>query len=199
VTTGDFFDTVAALTAGVSPMEATGAVLGILYVLLAVRQIRWCWVFAFVSTALYLGVFARTGLVMQAGLQAFFLAIAVYGWLSWSGPTGARPRVTQSWPTQVVALVIVLAVSEATARVLASETQSVDPRLDAISTWASVYATWLQARKVRQNWLWWIGIDLLIAWLCARHGLYLSALLYGLFVVLAGLGWREWSRESGPQ
>jgi len=192
VTVTDIIAPLARLVTDLSPLEAAGAALGIVYVVLAVKEIRWCWAFAFVSTALYLAVFARAGLVMQAGLQAYFLAVAVYGWWAWTGDSGDRPITSGAWIGQVLGIAGVALISEATARILAAETHSVDPRLDALTTWASVYATWLQARKIRQNWLWWIGIDLVIAWLCLRHGLYLSALLYSLFVGLAALGWRAW-------
>lgn len=191
-----FVDALARLLTELSPLEAGGAALGIVYVILAVREIRWCWAFAFLSTALYLAVFARAGLPMQAGLQAYFIAVAVYGWLAWGGASGDRPITTEGWMRQWLAVAVIALTSEGTARLLATETHSVDPRLDALTTWASVYATWLQARKIRQNWLWWIAIDLVIAWLCLRHALYLSAVLYALFVGLAVLGWRAWGREA---
>ena len=188
----DGWAAVAALFAGGSLLEACGAAFGLVYVILAVRESRWCWLYAFASTALYFGVFAQARLYMQAGLQLYFLAVAAYGWVAWKGDKGNRPVVLGRQGTNVAALAGLWVLAEGSARLLAVETHSAAPLLDALSTWASVYATGLQARKYRENWLWWIVIDLLIAGLCLRQGLYLTTLLYGVFVGLAVLGWRSW-------
>ncbi len=187
------------LLVALSPIEAAAALLGAVYVVLAVRKSRGCWVFAFASTGLYLFVFADARLYMQAGLQVYFLAAAVYGWFAWRGTSVERPVTTGRPLSNFVALIGVVAVALITAQILARETHSQDPFMDALTTWASVFATALQARKLRENWLWWVGIDLVIAWLCLRQGLPLTALLYVLYVGLALLGWRAWRAEqAGP-
>jgi nicotinamide mononucleotide transporter len=175
-----------------SPREALAALLGIVYVLLAVRESRWCWIFAFASTALYLWVFAAAGLYMQASLQAFFLAAAVYGFVAWRGGPIERPVRSGQLGMHALLMAVVMGLTVVSARILAAETHSQDPFLDALTSWASVAATALQAYKHRENWLWWIAIDLLIAWLCLRQGLPLTAGLYLVYIGLAALGWRSW-------
>ena len=59
--------------------------LALAYLLLAVRQNPWCWACAIASAAIYLVLFARGGLVMQAALQVFYVGMAVYGWRAWRG------------------------------------------------------------------------------------------------------------------
>ncbi len=191
--------TIADLLAGIgrwwgnlSALEPCAALLGVVYVLLAVRESRWCWIFAIASTVLYLSVFAAARLYMQAGLQAFFIAAALYGFIAWRRGPAERP-VRNSRPSMHVLLAgVTLVLAAVTASILAAETHSQDPFLDALTTWASVTATVLQAYKYRENWLWWIAIDLLIAWLCLRQGLPLTAALFVLYVCLAVLGWRSW-------
>jgi nicotinamide mononucleotide transporter len=65
--------------------EWVAVVLALAYLLLAVRQNPWCWAAAAVSAGIYLVLFARGGLVMQAALQLFYIAMAAYGWYAWRG------------------------------------------------------------------------------------------------------------------
>lgn len=192
MTLSDGFALITQQFGSASPTEGFAALFGLIYVLLAVRESRWCWLFAFLSTSLYLVVFWQSRLFMQAALQAYFLAAAIYGWVAWKAAASTPPVTTGSLAGSARALLGVIVFASATGHLLAVETHSADPFLDAFTTWASFYATWLQARKRRENWLWWAVIDLVIVWLCVRQGLALTAALYALFVCLAVLGWRAW-------
>jgi nicotinamide mononucleotide transporter len=193
VTLPDIIGLLQTTWAGVSPLEVVAACLGLAYVVLAIRESPWCWAFAFVSTALYLRVFAEAHLYMQSALQAYFLSVAVYGWFAWRRTDTERAPTNGSWRMNLWALGAMTLVAALTAHWLSAETHSADPLIDAWTTWASVYATGLQAKKRRENWLWWIAIDCVIAWLCLRQGLPLTAILYVLYVGLAALGWRSWA------
>ncbi|MBS0376388.1 MAG: nicotinamide mononucleotide transporter [Proteobacteria bacterium] len=183
--------------AGVSATEAAGAILGFVYVLLAIRQHRAAWLASFASTALYLVIFARAGLGMQAGLQVFFLAAAVYGWFAWRGGGGgdALPVTRVGARSQLAGAAVVLLATALSLRASAAGAITARETLDALTTWASVYATWLATRKHLESWAWWVVIDVLIAVLCWRERLYPSMMLYALFVGLALWGWRSWYRD----
>jgi len=184
----------ARLAAAVPPVEAAGAALGVVYVLLVIRQHRACWLAAFASTALYLLVFWDARLYMQAALQAYYLGVAVYGWLAWRRDAGGAVLAVSRapWRGQLAALVAVLLASAASASLLARETGSAQPLLDSLTTWGSVYATWLVARKRLDNWPWWLAVDALIAVLCWRQQLFASMILYILYLGLVVVGWRSW-------
>ncbi len=187
--------------AAVPPTEAAGAALGLAYVLLVIRQQRACWLAAFASTALYLFVFWDARLYMQAALQLYYLGVALYGWRAWrQGVPGAALTVSRApWRGQVTALLVVLLVSFATAGLLARETGSTQPLLDSITTWGSVYASWLVARKRIDNWPWWLVVDALIAVLCWRQQLFASMILYILYLGLVVVGWRSWNLDLQRQ
>jgi len=183
--------------ATVSPVEAAGALLGLAYVVLVIRQHRACWVAALASTALYLVVFWQARLYMQAALQGYYVLVAVYGWRAWGGGAdGAGLAVSRTpWRQQALAVLVVLAASVASAHMLAVETGSADPALDSLTTWASVWATWLVARKRIDNWAWWFVVDALLAWLCWRQQLFASMILYLSYVGLVVIGWTSWQRD----
>jgi nicotinamide mononucleotide transporter len=187
----------AAAWAATGAAEATAAALGLVYVLLAIRQHPACWLAALVSTALYTWVFYRAGLVLQAGLQAYYVAVAVYGWWAWRGRPGTPAPVVRraSWRLQGGGLVAVAAASALALAALGPTARTPAGLLDAVTTWASVFATWLVARKYLENWAWWFVIDALIAVLCWRQGLQATAVLYGAFLVLVVIGWRAWARD----
>ncbi len=175
--------------------ELLAVALGFAYVLLAIRQDRRCWLAGGLSTAIYVAVFADARLYLQAVLQVLYVLLAVYGWRSWTAAAGGtvplrrwnlrRHGLTALW----VAVATLL-----TGPALAAWSDAAAPWPDALGTWASVAATWMLARKVAAAWLWWIVIDLGLAWLFASQGLAFTAVLYLAFAALAVLGWRAWRR-----
>ena len=77
--------------AAMPALEWVAVALALAYLLLAVRQNPWCWACAIASAAIYLVLFARGGLVMQAALQLYYVAMAVYGWRAWRSGAPAAP------------------------------------------------------------------------------------------------------------
>lgn len=181
------------------PAELVAVALGLAYIVLAIRQHRGCWIAGGASTAIYIAVFLKAGLFLQAALQVVYVVMSVYGWLAWSagGDVSARPR---SWPLSKHALTL-LAVLVATALstpLLSHYTDSPAPLADSLGTWASVAATWLLARRYLETWFWWMIIDSGLAALFASQGLAFTAGLYLAFAVLAIAGWRAWRRDLTP-
>ena len=92
-------------------MEIAAVILAIAYLLLAIRENRWCWPAGVASALLYLGVFYGAGLYMEAWLQLFYAAMGVYGWWAWRpGSEGTAPVTIQRWPLRrhAVALAVIV-------------------------------------------------------------------------------------------
>lgn len=187
------------LLAEIAAAEWVAVAFAFAYLLLAIRQNAWCWFTSIVSSAIFLAIFARAGLPMQAWLQAFYIAMAVYGWWAWRGgagqggdlPVSRRPA---AWHALAIALVCVVGVGNGAWAARAGPGGLV-PYVDALTAWASVFTTWLVARKVLENWLYWIVIDLAAAVLYWSQGLVLTALLFIAYTVLAVRGYREWRAD----
>jgi nicotinamide mononucleotide transporter len=175
--------------------EVVAVVLGIVYSVLAVRRSRWCWLAGALSSAIFVVLFARAQLPMQSVLQAYYVAMSAYGFWKWSGEGGDAPRVGV-WPlrTHVIVWIGIAALSAVSARVLAAETQAAWPYLDSAVTWASLVATWLVARMKLENWLYWIATDFVLVFLSAAQGLYFTAGLYAIYLVIATVGFFTWRR-----
>lgn len=190
---------VIAALAAIPPAEWVAVVLALAYLLLAVRQNPWCWAAAAVSSAIYLVLFARGGLLMQAALQVFYVAMAAYGWYAWRGgasEAGAALPVTRwSGTRHLAAITIVLSATLLNGWVIAGEENRLVPYVDAFVAWTSVLATWLVARKVLENWLYWIVVDAVAAALYWTQGFHATAALFVLYVAIALRGYVAWRQD----
>jgi len=178
--------------------ELSAMILALAYLLLAVRQIIWCWLAAFVSTLIYSGVFLQAQLYMDAALQVFYALMAIYGWSQWrhGGHADSALRISKR-PMQWhgITLAVIVLTSLVSGFLLSRYTNAAFPYLDSFTTWASVIATWMVARKVLENWIYWIAIDSVSVYLYVHRGLYLTVILFILYVMIAVAGWQTWKSE----
>lgn len=185
-----------------SPWEAAAALIGVAYLLLAVRRNLLCWLCAFVSTAIYVVLFAKASLYMQVVLNVYYLGMAVYGFIDWRrGRTGAGEVRIESWSVNqhVMAVALVIIASILNGWMLARWTDSPAPYLDSFVTWGSFVTTWMVARRIIENWLYWIVVDAAAVWLCFTQGLLPTTLLFILYLGIVVRGYFVWRREQALQ
>ncbi len=184
-----------------SPLEWLALAAGLGYAVLAVRRDRRAWIFGAVSSAVLAWLAAGARLPLQAALQTAYVAMAVYGFRTWTREADAadagRVRI-QRWPLRrnVAALIAVALGTLALAPLLARLTDAAWPTLDAAVTLGSLLATWMTARALLDNWVWWIVVDAASLVLYASQGLVFVALLYLVYMVIAVIGLRDWTRRS---
>ncbi|MFM7708083.1 MAG: nicotinamide riboside transporter PnuC, partial [Gammaproteobacteria bacterium] len=136
----------------------------------------------------------------QAALQTVYVAFAVYGFRTWTREADAsdagRVRILR-WPLwrNGAALLAVGIGTLAFAPLLARHTEAAWPTLDAAVTLGSLLATWMTARALLDNWVWWIVVDAASLVLYASQGLVFVALLYLVYMVIAVVGLRDWGRR----
>ena len=181
-----------------SPLEAVAVLLSLVYVVLAVRRSRWCWVAGGIGSLIYVWLFARARLPMQSLLQVWYVGVAVFGFLRWSHEGTTRISLL-SWRGHVVVIAASLLLAVVIARFLAAETQAAWPHLDASTMVLSLFAAWLTARGKLENWLYWIAIDAVQAWLYTAQGLVFTAVLFLVYLVIASIGFIQWSKTYRRQ
>jgi nicotinamide mononucleotide transporter len=185
-----------------SPWEAAAALIGLAYLLLAVRRNLLCWLCAFVSTTIYVVLFAQADLYMQVALNVFYLVMAVYGFIDWRrGRTDAGDVRIESWTVNqhVTAAGLVIIASVLNGWILAQLTDSPAPYLDSFVTWGSFVTTWMVARRIIENWLYWIVVDAAAAWLYFSQGLLPTTLLFIIYLGIVVRGYFVWRREQSLQ
>ncbi|MCP5146117.1 MAG: nicotinamide mononucleotide transporter [Gammaproteobacteria bacterium] len=178
--------------------EGVAVVLALAYLVLAAAENIWCWPCALVSTAIYTWLFWDVSLPMQSALNVFYLLMAVYGWYQWRlGGGDDRPLTIRTLPlsTHVAIIIGVLVMTVASGALLTSMADSAWPFVDAFVTWGSVVTTVMVARKILENWLYWLVIDAVAVPLYFSRELYLTAVLFVIYLVIVVQGYRTWRKH----
>lgn len=175
--------------------------LGVAYLLLAMRESLWCWYAGFASTAIFLLLFWEVNLLMESALQVYYLAMSVYGWWHWRQGSVGEPLPISRWPASRHAIAIGAVASAAlvSGALLTRYSDAALPYLDSFTTWGSILTTWMVARKLLENWLYWLVIDSASIYLYLDRGLYLTALLFAVYLVIAVFGFLQWQRHYRRQ
>lgn len=184
-------------------LELVAVVLALVMVGLNMRVNPLAWPLAIASSLLYFLLFWDSRLYGEAGLQLFFVAVALWGWWQWLRGTmddGSPLRVRALPRREALGCLAALAVAwPALALFLDHRTDSDVPWFDAFPTAASVVAQWLLGRQYVENWPAWLVVNVVSVALFALKGLWLTVLLYAVFVVLSAIGWRAWRRLAASR
>jgi nicotinamide mononucleotide transporter len=194
----EIFNTVAAQFLQNSLLELTAVVFAIAYLVLAVKENNLCWYAAGVSTLIFLTIFWDVKLYMESGLQIYYLAMAVFGWYQWRRASGesASLRVSMwSLKQHLIALALIASLTFLSGYLLSSGTDARLPYLDSFTTWASVVTTFMVARKVLENWIYWLVIDSISIYLYVDRELYFTSLLFAVYIVIIFVGWSSWTKS----
>jgi nicotinamide mononucleotide transporter len=68
------------------------------------------------------------------------------------------------------------------------------PFLDATLTGLSILGTWLATRRKIENWIVWIGVDIVYVGMYVQKALWGTAALYLVFIILALKGYIDWRK-----
>ncbi|MDP3137995.1 MAG: nicotinamide riboside transporter PnuC [Burkholderiaceae bacterium] len=181
-------------------MELLAFVLALIMVACNIREIHWGWPLAIVSSLLYFGVFWRSRLYGDAGLQIFFALMALWGWLQWlrgRRADGSTLQVTNLSPRgRLAALIAQLLLWPAMGWFLAHYTDTDVPWWDGFTTALSIVGQFLLGRKFVENWPVWIVVNVVSVALYAYKGLWLTVVLYLVFIALSVVGWRAWRARA---
>lgn len=195
-----FLDTLWMQLSSWSVSEIVAVVFAVLYLLLAIRENIGCWFCAGVSTAIYVGVYFDAKLYMESALNVFYFAMAIYGWFVWRAGCEQRiPVVSWSLRTHSLALVAIAACVMMSGYLLDTATDAAFPYIDSATTFAAIWATFLVAQKVLENWWYWLVIDLVSIFIYWSRDLELTSVLFVVYVLMIPFGLLKWSRSFREQ
>ena len=185
-------------------IELIATVLALAYVILALKQSLWCWPAALLSTILFTHVMWQSALLSDALLQLYYAAMALYGWWRWRqlqqcSAAERGPVYEWCWQRHLF-LIAVTAVAGLLLGAFMTHYTSADfAWIDAQTTVFSVMATWLVARKLVSNWLYWVVIDAVSIYVYAEKHLYFLTGLFMLYTVIALVGYFIWRSHYQQQ
>ena len=181
-----------------SLLELVAVVFAVAYLVLAVKENSLCWYAAGISTLIFLFIFWDVKLYMESGLQIYYLAMAFYGWYQWRGANRETASLQVSkWRAKqhIIVLALIATLTFVSGSLLNSGTDANLPYLDSFTTWASVVTTFMVARKILENWFYWLVIDSVSIYLYLDRELYFTSLLFAIYIVIIFFGWFAWNRS----
>lgn len=200
-------------------LDIVTTILGLVYLVLEYRASIALWVVGIVMPAMDIYLYWSHGLYGDAGMAVYYTLAAIYGYAVWkfgakwkrmlkrSNADGSDASEASSaeggsseelpitfFPRRLVlrTLGFFLLAWGATYYVLVAYTNSTVPLLDAFTNALSFVGLWALARKYVEQWLFWIAVDVVCCYLYVVKGIPFKAGLYGLYVVIAVLGYMKW-------
>lgn len=185
-------------------LEIFGFITGIAGVFLTIKRSPFCWPISALNVMLYTVIFYDAKLYADMGLQGVFLFFSVYGWYAWTKgsenylPDSSPLQVTQSTIKELsFGLLFIIPIAMILGFMLKNQTNADFPYIDSMLASLSIFAQILQTRKRLENWYLWILVDTVYILIYVSKDLYLSALLYAVFLGLAIQGVIEWRKVLG--
>jgi nicotinamide mononucleotide transporter len=179
-------------------IEIVAAAFGVVSVFLSVRQNIWSWPTAIVNVGLYILVFYGSKLYADAGLQVVYVVLNAYGWYHWlyGGKNRTELPVTRTPARLWLVLVALIAAGTAVlGTVLTQRTDAALPWVDSLTTSTSLVAQWMMTRKLLENWIIWVAVDVVYIGMYINKSLYVTAVLYFIFLILSAMGFFQWRRS----
>ncbi len=176
-------------------------ILGLLYIWLEYRASILLWFVGIIMPALDIYLYWSHGLYGDAGMAAYYTLAAVYGYCIWKFKKTRKqklslPIVFMPKKQYLPAALFFLAAWGITYFVLITWTNSTVPVLDSFTNALSFVGLWALARKYAEQWLFWIVVDVVCTVLYVHKGIPFKALLYGLYIVIAVLGYIKWRKQA---
>lgn len=172
--------------------EIFAVVNSLIFTLLLTYNSLWCWLFSFIASATYLIICFRKKIYAESFLQLFYLGTTIYGFLNWGTGVAEQPQLLPFvqhlyWLLPGAALVVL------SGYLLGKFTNAANFYVDSFTTIFSIIATLLMINLYPSNWLYFIVIDAVSVYLYLSRKMYYTALLFGLYSVLAINGWLQWT------
>ncbi|MDN3485206.1 nicotinamide mononucleotide transporter [Pseudoalteromonas sp. Scap03] len=194
----DFITQILSGFTAMSHWEYIAVALSMAYLLLAIKENLWCWPAAFFSTLIYTIMYWNGALLMESLLNFYYMYMAVFGWVVWrKGKANQAQRLITSWPVNrhIILIVLTTLASLAIGYVMQNYTHADFAYLDSFTTCFAVVTTYLVAKKVLENWLYWIVIDAASMYLYYEKGYYPTLVLFIFYTVMAAWGFKTWYEE----
>jgi len=185
-----------------SLVEIVGFLTGLVSVWLTVRENIWTWPIGIINSGAWAWLFFGAKLYTDAGLQFVYIALAILGWFWWLHGGEQRRELPVARTSSRMAVVLTTSIVLGTLLLTAFNVFATDtdvPFWDAFPTVLSIAAQFMLARKLFENWFLWITVDVIYIGLYVSKGLYLTASLQVVFIVLCVAGIREWFRSMADE
>jgi nicotinamide mononucleotide transporter len=179
-----------------STIESIAVLFSVLYVILATKQNIWCWAAGGISVTIYIYICLTAQLFAETGLQFFYLLMSFYGFYNWTKKEQDLEIAQWSVGKHLTLILTGAIITFLMGFYFATYTSAKMPILDSFTTVFSVIATYMVAKKVLENWLYWIMIDVVSIYLYYNRDLHLTSLLFVAYTIIAIFGYFMWLNKN---
>ena len=180
-------------------LQIVGTLLGLLYLWLEYRANIWVWIVGAIMPMVHGILYLESGIYADAAMQLYYVVAGIYGLAVWKRrPKKSDDGIIRSTPKSwVIPLIAVYAVLHVSLYFMLTEfTDSRVPIFDSMSTALSIVAMWMLSRKLVEQWLVWLVVDMISVGLYLYKGIPLTACLYVVYCLLAVAGYLRWRNEA---
>ncbi|MGF7081711.1 nicotinamide riboside transporter PnuC [Mucilaginibacter sp. UYCu711] len=191
-----------------SLLEVIGVITGLLCVYLAAKNIIWNWPIAIISTAIYIYIYGKTGFYADMFQYIYLCITSMYGWYNWTHHpvTENTVPITKICKSQIIWSVIIVLVATPTLGYTLIRFASIlhynppaYPYIDSFCTCCSFIAQYFLTRKIVENWLIWIFVDIIYTVIYFKKDLQITAGMFAILIIIAVFGYIDWKRDWKKQ
>ncbi|MBA3732962.1 nicotinamide mononucleotide transporter [Patescibacteria group bacterium] len=178
--------------------EMLGFVTGGWTVWLTVKENIWNWPIGILNSIFFLILFLKARLFADSGLQVVYVVFGFLGWYWWLYGGKDKTELPVQNVTKRTAFILAFLTLAFTwiMTIYLRKISDVSPFLDALTTVLSLVAQYLLTKKYIENWYIWITADVIYIYLYAYKNLYLTSILYFIFLCMCIQGVLEWKRSQ---
>jgi nicotinamide mononucleotide transporter len=177
-----------------SIFEWIAFVLSILYLIFATKELIYCWLFAIISSGIYIFLFFKANLYIDSALQFFYIIMAFVGWINWKKKENVK-LTNLSLKSHLFLILLNSLFACGLAYLFDNYTDQAYPYIDSFIFCYSISATYLTTIKVVENWIYFIIIDIIAIFIYWQRDLNLTAVLFFVYTVLALIAFLKWKKQ----
>lgn len=178
-------------------LEIPAVITAVLYIILAARKNKWCFLFGLISSAIYVYLTIQLKLYFDTFINTYYIGMSILGWMAWSQSTDRTdlPIIKLGWKKLLLYSSITLMLSMLLGWWASIYTDDALPYWDAFTTIFALIATYWVVKRILENWLIWIVVDLSCTFIYLYKGLPLTALLFLSYTIIAIYGYKNWQKS----
>lgn len=179
-------------------LETIATILGIINIYFGIKEKAMFWVLAVVGSSIYFFVYADAGVYAFMFLQLYYIGLGIYGLFYWlrGGEDKKKITVSNIPRKQIPIFIAIFAILYTTiSLILIKFTDSKIPFVDAFITSGSIIALYMMMKKYIDNWFIWITLDVVTIIAFFYQKLYVTIVLFILYLIFAIVGYKQWKKS----
>ena len=191
------FDSITQESLSYGWLEIIAVITAVIYVVLAAKTNRWCFLFGLISSAIYIYIATGLKFYFDSAINLYYVIMSFYGWFAWAKKKQEKELTVLQMQNKAFLITILggFILTFSLAYIVDNISDASLPYIDAFTTVFAIIATWMVVKKYIQNWIIWIVVDIVAATMYLYKELYLTAGLFLLYTIISIVGYRQWKTQ----